>query len=58
MVSERSAREYVASGRVLACAHTLTEALETATTTLNHVDALNATRQHLEVRIDHEPCIA
>ncbi|XP_053602815.1 exocyst complex component 4 [Plodia interpunctella] len=48
VVSERETRELISSGRVLAAAHTLREALDTADTTLSHVDALNTTRQHLQ----------
>ncbi|XP_060801237.1 exocyst complex component 4 [Amyelois transitella] len=48
VVSERETRELISSGRVLAAAHTLREALATADTTLSHVDALKTTRQHLE----------
>lgn len=50
VVSEREARESLAAGRVLAAAHTLHAALSTANTTLSHVDALNATRQHLQLK--------
>ncbi|KAL0852527.1 hypothetical protein ABMA27_017007 [Loxostege sticticalis] len=50
VVSERETRELIAAGRVLAAAHTLRAALDTADTTLSHVDALNATRQHLEAK--------
>jgi hypothetical protein len=49
VVSERSTRELLAAGRVLAAAHALRAALLTAATSLSHVDALNATRHHLEV---------
>ncbi|XP_030027898.1 exocyst complex component 4 [Manduca sexta] len=50
VVSERETREALSSGRVLAAAHTLKAALDTADTTLSHVDALNATRQHLQAK--------
>ncbi|XP_049865843.1 exocyst complex component 4 [Pectinophora gossypiella] len=50
VVSEREAREALSSGRVLAAAGTLQAALATAQTTLSHVTALNATRQHLEAK--------
>lgn len=49
VVSERETRESLSAGRVLAAAHTLKAALDTADTTLSHVDALNGTRQHLQV---------
>uniref|UniRef100_A0A2A4JLQ5 Exocyst complex component Sec8 n=1 Tax=Heliothis virescens TaxID=7102 RepID=A0A2A4JLQ5_HELVI len=48
VVSERETRESLSAGRVLAAAHTLKAALDTADTTLSHVDALNTTRQHLQ----------
>ncbi|KAJ8732452.1 hypothetical protein PYW07_015051 [Mythimna separata] len=48
VVSERETRESLSAGRVLAAAHTLKAALDTADTTLSHVDALNGTRQHLQ----------
>ncbi|XP_075970150.1 exocyst complex component secretory 8 [Anticarsia gemmatalis] len=50
VVSERETRESLSAGRVLAAAHTLKAALDTADTTLSHVDALNATRQHLQAK--------
>ncbi|KAL4704984.1 hypothetical protein ACJJTC_005470 [Scirpophaga incertulas] len=50
VVSERETRELIAAGRVLGAAHTLRAALDTAANTLSHVDALNATRQHLEAK--------
>ncbi|CAB3227992.1 unnamed protein product [Arctia plantaginis] len=50
VVSEREARESLAAGRVLAAALTLKAALDTADTTLSHVDALNTTRQHLQAK--------
>ncbi|XP_026328884.1 exocyst complex component 4 [Hyposmocoma kahamanoa] len=50
VVSERETRESLQAGRVLAAAHTLRAALTTADTTLSHVTALNATRQHLEAK--------
>ncbi|XP_063821157.1 exocyst complex component 4 [Ostrinia nubilalis] len=50
VVSERESRSLVAAGRVLAAAHTLRAAQDTAATTLAHVTALHATRQHLEAK--------
>ncbi|CAD0198523.1 unnamed protein product [Chrysodeixis includens] len=50
VVSERSTRESLSAGRVLSAAHTLSAALDTANTTLSHVTALNATRQHLQLK--------
>ncbi|CAH1644055.1 unnamed protein product [Spodoptera littoralis] len=50
VVSERSARESLSAGRVLAAASTLHAALHTAHSTLSHVHALNATRQHLQLK--------
>ncbi|CAG9785309.1 unnamed protein product [Diatraea saccharalis] len=50
VVSERETRELISTGRVLAAAYTLRAALDTADTTLSHVDALHSTRQHLEAK--------
>ncbi|XP_062531013.1 exocyst complex component 4 isoform X2 [Bombyx mori] len=50
VVSERETRESLSAGRVLAAAYTLKAALDTADTTLSHVDALNTTRQHLQAK--------
>ncbi|XP_061709698.1 exocyst complex component 4 [Cydia pomonella] len=48
VVSERDIRDHLSRGLVLACAHSLRSALDTAATTLSHVSALNTTRAHLE----------
>ncbi|CAH0407558.1 unnamed protein product [Chilo suppressalis] len=50
VVSERETRELISAGRVLAAAYTLRTALDTADTSLSHVDALHSTRQHLDAK--------